>query len=214
LRRQPVRPAEGPNPPRRAGAQSTVSVGAPGRSSMPSALPARPRRRLPGRACRRVLGSTTRGERRSRADAASEGAAGVEPHRCLCGNARAGWRSVVGGGIHCRCVPAVPPRRLRHGRGPRCFGALRARGRRLRLRLRGTGWRVVQVDGPICEHSPRRAFRGVWTRRGAAHAAAFARHWWRQRRRAAPRTVTAGAAPRRRRSSRDQRPAGDQPEPS
>jgi N-acetylglucosaminyl-diphospho-decaprenol L-rhamnosyltransferase len=81
------------------------------------------------------------------------------------------------------------------------------------LRLRGAGWRVVQVDGPICDHPPRRAFRGIWTRRGAAHTAAFARHWWRQRRRALPRTVTAGPAPRRRRSSRNQRPTGDQPEP-
>jgi GT2 family glycosyltransferase len=74
------------------------------------------------------------------------------------------------------------------------------------LRLRDAGWGVVQVDGPICDHAPRRAFRGVWTRRGAAHAAAFARHWWRHRRRAAPPTVRAA-------SSGDQRPTGDQPEP-
>lgn len=59
------------------------------------------------------------------------------------------------------------------------------------LRLRRAGWRVVQAEGLICDHPPRRAFRGLWTRRGAAHAAAFARHWWRQRRRAAP-TVTPG----------------------
>jgi N-acetylglucosaminyl-diphospho-decaprenol L-rhamnosyltransferase len=82
------------------------------------------------------------------------------------------------------------------------------------LRLRGAGWRVVQVDGPICDHPPRRAFRGVWTRRGAAHAVAFARHWWRQRRRATPATSTAGAARPRLRSARDERPAGDQSEPS
>lgn len=50
------------------------------------------------------------------------------------------------------------------------------------LRLRAAGWRAVQVGGPLCDHPPRRAFRGLWTRRGAAHAAAFARHWWRQRR--------------------------------
>jgi GT2 family glycosyltransferase len=80
------------------------------------------------------------------------------------------------------------------------------------LRLRRAGWRIVQVDGPICDHPPRRAFRGVWTRRGAAHAAAFARHWWRQRRRTAPQAVTVGAVPRRRRSPRDERPPGDQPE--
>jgi GT2 family glycosyltransferase len=52
------------------------------------------------------------------------------------------------------------------------------------LRLRDAGWRVVQVAGPICDHPPRRAFRGIWTRRGVAHAAAFARHWWRRRHRA------------------------------
>jgi N-acetylglucosaminyl-diphospho-decaprenol L-rhamnosyltransferase len=62
------------------------------------------------------------------------------------------------------------------------------------LRLRDAGWRIVQVDGLICDHPPRRAFRGVWTRRGAAHAAAFARHWWRQRRRTVPRAGRARVA--------------------
>ena len=62
------------------------------------------------------------------------------------------------------------------------------------LRVRDAGWRVVQVDGPICDHPPRRAFRGVWTRRGVAHVAAFARHSWRHRRRAAPQPVTSGSA--------------------
>jgi GT2 family glycosyltransferase len=49
------------------------------------------------------------------------------------------------------------------------------------LRLRRAGWRVVQVDGLTCDHPPRRAFRALWSRRGVAHAAAFARHWWRHR---------------------------------
>jgi N-acetylglucosaminyl-diphospho-decaprenol L-rhamnosyltransferase len=62
------------------------------------------------------------------------------------------------------------------------------------LRVRDAGWRVVQVDGPICDHPPRRAFRGIWTRRGVAHVAAFARHSWRHRRRAAPQPVTSGSA--------------------
>lgn len=61
------------------------------------------------------------------------------------------------------------------------------------LRLRAAGWRAVQVSGPLCDHPPRRAFRGIWTRRGAAHAAAFARHWWRQRRSARPPGVVARA---------------------
>lgn len=64
------------------------------------------------------------------------------------------------------------------------------------LRLRRAGWRVVQVDGPLCDHPPRRAYRGLWTRRGAAHAAAFARHWWRQRRRPLRPAVTARPTPR------------------
>ncbi len=50
------------------------------------------------------------------------------------------------------------------------------------LRLRHAGWRVVQVDGSTCDHPPRRAHRGLLTRRGLDHAAAFARHWWRHHR--------------------------------
>jgi GT2 family glycosyltransferase len=61
------------------------------------------------------------------------------------------------------------------------------------LRLRDAGWRVVQVKGSLCDHPPRRAFRGIWTRRGAAHAAAYARHWWRHRRRPGTPPVPAGA---------------------
>jgi N-acetylglucosaminyl-diphospho-decaprenol L-rhamnosyltransferase len=50
------------------------------------------------------------------------------------------------------------------------------------LRLRRAGWRVVQVAGDTCEHPARRSSRRLFTRRGLAHAAAFARHWWRHRR--------------------------------
>jgi GT2 family glycosyltransferase len=50
------------------------------------------------------------------------------------------------------------------------------------LRVREAGWRVVQVDGPACDHPPRRNSRRLLTRRGVDHAAAFARHWWRHRR--------------------------------
>jgi len=50
------------------------------------------------------------------------------------------------------------------------------------LRLREHGWRVVQVDGLVCDHPPRRAFRRIVSRRGVAHAAALGRHWWRHRR--------------------------------
>jgi hypothetical protein len=53
------------------------------------------------------------------------------------------------------------------------------------LRLRRAGWRVAQVAAAGCDHPPRRAFRRLWSRRGAAHAAALARHWWRHRRLAA-----------------------------
>jgi GT2 family glycosyltransferase len=50
------------------------------------------------------------------------------------------------------------------------------------LKLRGRGWRVVQVGGGLCDHPPRRAFRRIVSRRGVAHAAALGRHWWRHRR--------------------------------
>ena len=53
------------------------------------------------------------------------------------------------------------------------------------LRLRHAGWRVLQVAGRTCDHPARRGSRGLLTRRGLAHAAAFARHWWRHRRVAA-----------------------------
>ena len=64
------------------------------------------------------------------------------------------------------------------------------------LRLRIAGWRAVQVGGPLCDHPPRRVFRGIWTPRGAAHAAAFARHWWRHRRPATGRALVAGPSGR------------------
>jgi len=49
------------------------------------------------------------------------------------------------------------------------------------LRLRRAGWRVRQVGGETCDHPARRGSRRLLTRRGLAHAAAFARHWWRHR---------------------------------
>ncbi len=49
------------------------------------------------------------------------------------------------------------------------------------LRLQRAGWRVVQVAGDTCDHPARRSSRRLLTRRGLAHAAAFARHWWRHR---------------------------------
>ena len=50
------------------------------------------------------------------------------------------------------------------------------------LRLRAAGWRVVQVAGARVHHPPRRRFRGLFTRRGMAHAVAIGRHLWRHRR--------------------------------
>jgi GT2 family glycosyltransferase len=49
------------------------------------------------------------------------------------------------------------------------------------LRLRQTGWRVVQVRDARCEHPPRRRNRQLLTRRGWAHAGAVIRHLWRHR---------------------------------
>lgn len=49
------------------------------------------------------------------------------------------------------------------------------------LRLRDAGWRTVQVAGATCDHPPRRAFRGLATRRGLRHTAAVLRHLWRHR---------------------------------
>ncbi len=49
------------------------------------------------------------------------------------------------------------------------------------LRLRERGWRVVQVRDAGCEHPPRRRFRGLLSKRGAAHAWAVTRYLWRHR---------------------------------
>jgi N-acetylglucosaminyl-diphospho-decaprenol L-rhamnosyltransferase len=49
------------------------------------------------------------------------------------------------------------------------------------LRLREAGWRVVQARDASCHHPPRRRFRRLATRRGAAHAFAVSRHLWRHR---------------------------------
>ncbi|HVE94421.1 MAG TPA: glycosyltransferase [Acidimicrobiales bacterium] len=50
------------------------------------------------------------------------------------------------------------------------------------LRLKREGWRVVQVRDAVCDHPPRRRFRGLLTRRGLAHAWAVTRFLWRHRR--------------------------------
>jgi GT2 family glycosyltransferase len=50
------------------------------------------------------------------------------------------------------------------------------------LRLRETGWRVVQTAAAAVHHPPRRRNKGVLTRRGMQHAWAVARHQWRHRR--------------------------------
>ena len=50
------------------------------------------------------------------------------------------------------------------------------------LRLRGAGWRVVQVADAGCDHPARRAFKGLATARGLRHASAVLRHLWRHRR--------------------------------
>jgi GT2 family glycosyltransferase len=49
------------------------------------------------------------------------------------------------------------------------------------LRVRNAGWRVVQVAGAGCDHPPRRAFKGLATRRGVRHSVAVLRHFWRHR---------------------------------
>jgi GT2 family glycosyltransferase len=49
------------------------------------------------------------------------------------------------------------------------------------LRLRTAGWRTVQVGSAWCDHPPRRAFKGLATRRGLGHASAVVRHLWRHR---------------------------------
>jgi GT2 family glycosyltransferase len=49
------------------------------------------------------------------------------------------------------------------------------------LRVRERGWRVVQVASAGCDHPPRRAFKGLATRRGLHHARAVVGHLWRHR---------------------------------
>jgi N-acetylglucosaminyl-diphospho-decaprenol L-rhamnosyltransferase len=49
------------------------------------------------------------------------------------------------------------------------------------LRLGRMGWSTVQVDGAGCDHPPRRAFRGLATRRGMKHGLAVLRHLVKQR---------------------------------
>lgn len=49
------------------------------------------------------------------------------------------------------------------------------------LRVRKGAWRVVQMRDAHCDHPARRRNRGVFTRRGIAHAAAVCRHLWRHR---------------------------------
>ena len=49
------------------------------------------------------------------------------------------------------------------------------------LRLREKGWRVVQLDGAVCDHPPRRSNRRLLSRRGIEHAVAIGRHLWRHR---------------------------------
>jgi N-acetylglucosaminyl-diphospho-decaprenol L-rhamnosyltransferase len=44
------------------------------------------------------------------------------------------------------------------------------------LRLGRVGWSTVQVRGAGCDHPPRRAFRGLATRRGLRHSLAVLRH--------------------------------------
>jgi GT2 family glycosyltransferase/O-antigen/teichoic acid export membrane protein len=50
------------------------------------------------------------------------------------------------------------------------------------LRIREAGFRVLQVAGAICDHPPRRAFKGLATARGLRHGSAVLRHLWRHRR--------------------------------
>jgi GT2 family glycosyltransferase len=50
------------------------------------------------------------------------------------------------------------------------------------LRVRHTGFRVVQVADVGCDHPPRRAFRGILSDRGRRHAWAVLRYLWRSRR--------------------------------
>jgi len=49
------------------------------------------------------------------------------------------------------------------------------------LQLHAAGWSVRQVAAAGCDHPPRRAFKGLATKRGAMHALAVSRHLWRHR---------------------------------
>jgi GT2 family glycosyltransferase len=49
------------------------------------------------------------------------------------------------------------------------------------LRLRDSGWRVVQVGAAECHHPARRRNRRILTRRGIQHGWAVSRHLWRHR---------------------------------
>lgn len=50
------------------------------------------------------------------------------------------------------------------------------------LRVRGAGYRVLQVANARCDHPPRRAFKGLATARGLRHGIAVVRHLWRHQR--------------------------------
>jgi GT2 family glycosyltransferase len=51
------------------------------------------------------------------------------------------------------------------------------------LRLRGAGWRVVQVPDVEVHHPPRRRHRSMFNKAGLLHARNVIRHLWRHRRR-------------------------------
>jgi GT2 family glycosyltransferase len=49
------------------------------------------------------------------------------------------------------------------------------------LRLKESGWRILQVAGATCYHPPRRRNRSLFSRRGLGHLQAVVRHLWRHR---------------------------------
>ena len=49
------------------------------------------------------------------------------------------------------------------------------------LRLRESGWRIVQLENAVVEHPPRRRNKRLLTKRGLQHGWAVARHCWRHR---------------------------------
>jgi GT2 family glycosyltransferase len=49
------------------------------------------------------------------------------------------------------------------------------------LRLKGAGWRILQVASATCHHPPRRRNRSLLSRRGVCHLQAVVRHLWRHR---------------------------------